>query len=368
MNGVKEFIVLGLWKDQCQRSQWFPHKLIGPSDGISVSKIACAQWHTAIISSSGQLFTYGDGTFGVLGHGDTCSITQPKEVESLRGLRAKCVACGPWHTAAIVETLGTTKSNAPGGKLFTWGDADRLKLGHTDKKLKLVPTRVESLIDCDFSQVITLAEECRHRSLKVQLYKRKVEETCLTVRDEATKCKAAQEIIKVLTNQRNALSKTLSGGMELEDSRIKPSCVTTKQPVTSELPDPPDKTIVTGKFPHIIGSRNQHNTAKMDMLSEPTFNVDDLVVHQNRRRMPNGSSDYDSGTDTINVPSDCSGVIEQIERGVYVTVVTSPSGKKGIKRIKFSRKHFGQKEAQKWWEENKSRVFEKYSFMEHFAV
>ncbi|KAK3154933.1 hypothetical protein QOZ80_2BG0196790 [Eleusine coracana subsp. coracana] len=218
------------------------------------------------------------------------------------------------------------------------------------------------------AQVITLAEECRHRSLKVQLYKRKVEETCLTVRDEATKCKAAQEIIKVLTNQRNALSKTLSGGMELEDSRIKPSCVTTKQPVTSELPDPPDKTIVTGKFPHIIGSRNQHNTAKMDMLSEPTFNVDDLVVHQNRRRMPNGSSDYDSGTDTINVPSDCSGVIEQIERGVYVTVVTSPSGKKGIKRIKFSRKHFGQKEAQKWWEENKSRVFEKYSFMEHFAV
>lgn len=124
---------LGLWKDQCQRSMWFPHKLIGPLDGISVSQIACGQWHTAIISSSGQLFTYGDGTFGVLGHGDTCSIAQPKEVESLRGLRAKCVACGPWHTAAIVETLGTAKSNAPGGKLFTWGDADRLKLGHTEK-------------------------------------------------------------------------------------------------------------------------------------------------------------------------------------------------------------------------------------------
>jgi alpha-tubulin suppressor-like RCC1 family protein len=144
---------LGLWKDQCQRSQWFPHKVIGPSGGISVSKIACGQWHTAIISSTGQLFTYGDGTFGVLGHGDTCSIAQPKEVESLRGLRAKCVACGPWHTAAIVETLGSAKSNAPGGKLFTWGDADRLKLGHTDKKSKLVPTCVESLIDCDFSQV-----------------------------------------------------------------------------------------------------------------------------------------------------------------------------------------------------------------------
>jgi hypothetical protein len=50
-------------------------------------------------------------------------------------------------------------------------------------------------------QVTTLAEECRHRSLKVRLYKRKLEETWLIVRDEATKCEAAEEIIKVLTNQ-----------------------------------------------------------------------------------------------------------------------------------------------------------------------
>ena len=144
---------LGLWNDQCQRSQWFPHKLIGTSDCISVSKIACGQWHTAIITSTGQLFTYGDGTFGVLGHGDTCTVAQPKEVESLRGLRTTSVACGPWHTSAIVETSGTPKSNAPGGKLYTWGDAGGGKLGHTDKKSKLVPTRVESLVDCDFTQV-----------------------------------------------------------------------------------------------------------------------------------------------------------------------------------------------------------------------
>ena len=50
-------------------------------------------------------------------------------------------------------------------------------------------------------QVTTLAEQCRHRSLKVQLYKRKVEETWLIIMNEAAKCKAAKEIIKVLTNQ-----------------------------------------------------------------------------------------------------------------------------------------------------------------------
>ena len=50
-------------------------------------------------------------------------------------------------------------------------------------------------------QVTTLAEQCRHRRLKVQSYKRKVEETWLVIRSEAAKSKAAKDIIKVLTNQ-----------------------------------------------------------------------------------------------------------------------------------------------------------------------
>jgi len=55
-------------------------------------------------------------------------------------------------------------------------------------------------------QVTTLAEECQHRSLKVQLYKRELEETWLIVKDEATKCKAAKDIIKILTNRVNLTS------------------------------------------------------------------------------------------------------------------------------------------------------------------
>ncbi|KAL6651267.1 hypothetical protein ACP70R_010192 [Stipagrostis hirtigluma subsp. patula] len=144
---------LGLLNDCYRRNIWFPHKLSSPINGISVSKIACGPWHTAMITSSGQLFTYGDGTFGVLGHGDTQAIARPKEVESLKGSRVKYVACGPWHTAAIVEVTSSLKSNAPSSKLFTWGDADKGKLGHTDKKMKLVPTRVDSLKNYDFIQV-----------------------------------------------------------------------------------------------------------------------------------------------------------------------------------------------------------------------
>jgi hypothetical protein len=60
---------------------------------------------------------------------------------------------------------------------------------------------LETYGDLALKQVTTLAEECRHKSLKVQLYKRELEETWLVVRDEATKCKAAKDIIKILTNQ-----------------------------------------------------------------------------------------------------------------------------------------------------------------------
>ncbi|KAJ1388172.1 Zinc finger, FYVE/PHD-type [Sesbania bispinosa] len=136
------------------RSQWIPHKLSGPLDGISISSVACGEWHTALVSSCGRLFTYGDGTFGVLGHGDLRSSSRPKEVESLSGLMVRSVACGSWHTAAIVEVMfDRFRYNTPTGKLFTWGDGDEGRLGHADNGSKLVPTCVAQLVDYDFVQV-----------------------------------------------------------------------------------------------------------------------------------------------------------------------------------------------------------------------
>ncbi|XP_071709235.1 PH, RCC1 and FYVE domains-containing protein 1-like [Rutidosis leptorrhynchoides] len=112
-------------------------------------------YHTAIVTSSGQLFTFDDGTFGVLGHGDRKSNSKPREVESLNGLRTVKTACGVWHTAAIVEIMinNSSFSNCSSGKLFTWGDGDKCRLGHGDKETKLVLTFVSSFVDPNFCQV-----------------------------------------------------------------------------------------------------------------------------------------------------------------------------------------------------------------------
>ncbi|XP_022143439.1 uncharacterized protein LOC111013314 isoform X2 [Momordica charantia] len=140
--------------EQKIRSQWLPQKLSGPLNGVSISNVACGEWHTAVVSACGRLFTYGDGTFGALGHGNLTSLSQPKEVESLNGLWVKSVACGSWHTAAIVDIMiDRFKFKSAVGKLFTWGDGDKGRLGHADNACKLLPTCVAPLVDYDFVQV-----------------------------------------------------------------------------------------------------------------------------------------------------------------------------------------------------------------------
>ncbi|GFZ20639.1 regulator of chromosome condensation (RCC1) family with FYVE zinc finger domain-containing protein [Actinidia rufa] len=136
-------------------SHWVPKRLNGPLEGIHVSSISCGPWHTAVVTSSGQLFTFGDGTFGVLGHGDRRSVLKPREVESLKGLRTVQASCGVWHTAAVIEVIvgNSSSSNCSSGKLFTWGDGDKGRLGHGDKEAKLVPTCVAALVEPNFCQV-----------------------------------------------------------------------------------------------------------------------------------------------------------------------------------------------------------------------
>ncbi|XP_038903739.1 PH, RCC1 and FYVE domains-containing protein 1-like [Benincasa hispida] len=134
-------------------SHWIPKRVVGPLEGLQVLSVACGTWHSALATSNGKLYTFGDGTYGVLGHGDRESVVYPREVQLLSGLRTIKVACGVWHTAAIVEVMSQTGSNMSSRKLFTWGDGDKYRLGHGNKETYLLPTCVSSLIDYNFHQL-----------------------------------------------------------------------------------------------------------------------------------------------------------------------------------------------------------------------
>lgn len=146
---------LGLLGHVSKISQWIPRKVCGQMEGVHVSSISCGPWHTAAVSSAGKLFTFGDGTFGALGHGDRNSTSVPRQVETLKELRTAMASCGVWHTAAVVEvTTGTSSSNGlPSKKLFTWGDGAEGQLGHGDEEPRLVPSCVAMPDDSSFCKV-----------------------------------------------------------------------------------------------------------------------------------------------------------------------------------------------------------------------
>ena len=81
--------------------------------GLTVSSIACGSRHTAVITSTGALYTWGDKENGVAGHGDTEGHQYtPKLLEKMAGKRVvQLSACG-FHTGCLTDS----------GEVYTWGE------------------------------------------------------------------------------------------------------------------------------------------------------------------------------------------------------------------------------------------------------
>lgn len=55
------------------------------------------------ITRAGDLYTWGDGEHGNLGHGDTEDQPRPKLVEALRGVLLVAVAASEYHAIAAAQ-------------------------------------------------------------------------------------------------------------------------------------------------------------------------------------------------------------------------------------------------------------------------
>eukprot|EP00164_Ancoracysta_twista_P028227 GFYU01056152.1.p1 GENE.GFYU01056152.1~~GFYU01056152.1.p1 ORF type:complete len:318 (-),score=63.85 GFYU01056152.1:11-925(-) len=97
-----------------------------------VKVVACGFAHTAVVTENGALLTWGCGYKGPLGHGEERTLNTPRRVEALADKRIYSVSCGDHHTAAITEN----------GELYTWGSSGVGQLGHGSTDMILVPTRL----------------------------------------------------------------------------------------------------------------------------------------------------------------------------------------------------------------------------------
>jgi alpha-tubulin suppressor-like RCC1 family protein len=88
------------------------------------------------IGEAGELFSWGSGSYGVLGHGDTQYQPSPKRVEAMRGVPVSMVSVGAWHVLALAED----------GLVYAWGEnTARSVLGNPHVERELLPKPIEAL-------------------------------------------------------------------------------------------------------------------------------------------------------------------------------------------------------------------------------
>jgi len=117
----------------------------------NVVKVSMGPSHTAVITTEGDLYTFGSSSKPVLGHGKPKgSQTTPKKVDFFaeKGIKIKDAICGEAQTIALAEN----------GDVYSWGHGGRESnllmniffpsvgaLGHGGVQNKELPTRIEYL-------------------------------------------------------------------------------------------------------------------------------------------------------------------------------------------------------------------------------
>ncbi|RXG68740.1 E3 ubiquitin-protein ligase HERC2 [Armadillidium vulgare] len=119
------------------KSSYDRPRLIEALQGKDVVDIACGGAHSAAITSGGELYTWGKGRYGRLGHGGSEDQLRPKLVEALVGYHVLNVACG----SGDAQTLCITDDD----NVWSWGDGDYGKLGRGGSDGCKEPKRIEAL-------------------------------------------------------------------------------------------------------------------------------------------------------------------------------------------------------------------------------
>ncbi|KAH3763015.1 E3 ubiquitin-protein ligase HERC2 [Pelomyxa schiedti] len=119
--------------------------LIVALKSIVVDSISCGFSHSMCLAANRQLYTWGKGQDGRLGHGDEKDVWVPKVVDFFRVSQIPIVkfSGGYFHSAAISLE----------NELYTWGYGEHGQLGHGTTNNELFPKLVQGLATTKIRQV-----------------------------------------------------------------------------------------------------------------------------------------------------------------------------------------------------------------------
>lgn len=170
-------------------------------------------------------------------------------------------------------------------------------------------------------QVKDLSSKSKHLEAELEKTSKRLKEITAVAENEAKKCKSANEVIRSLTAQLKEVTDKLPAGKSaLHNSS---SIATNTQRMHSD---------------------NSHATSVRLPRSEVSCNLDNIS-------MSHGTKGQTEKSETI----------IQDEPGVYLTLSPLPNGSNELKRVRFSRKHFTEEQAENWWAEHGDKVCERHN-------
>jgi alpha-tubulin suppressor-like RCC1 family protein len=103
--------------------------------GEKIVQIEAGGGYSLLLTEDGGVFSFGLGAHGRLGHGDEQSVSTPKRIESdaLLGYRIVQVAAGASHSLLLTES----------GDVFSFGHGGAGRLGHGDTQDQWIPKLID---------------------------------------------------------------------------------------------------------------------------------------------------------------------------------------------------------------------------------
>uniref|UniRef100_A0A8D0WUL5 HECT domain-containing protein n=1 Tax=Sus scrofa TaxID=9823 RepID=A0A8D0WUL5_PIG len=144
-------------------AQAYKPRSVGALKNLGVIYISCGYEHTAVLTQDGKVFTFGDNSYGQLGHSPTAEKRGPRLVERIEGLVSQ-IDCGSYHTLAYVYTTGQVVSfgrgpSCPGSSLHPEALAEDFDISCLISADDLADSQVKHIFAGTYADFVTTCQK-----------------------------------------------------------------------------------------------------------------------------------------------------------------------------------------------------------------
>eukprot|EP01132_Coremiostelium_polycephalum_P008032 gene8032-9880_t len=115
------------------------HQISSTGSGLpdDIIEVCCGDHHNLILDKNRLVYSMGWGLYNQLGHGRTNNEYSPKLIQDLKDVVIIKIACGTWHSLVL------TNEN----EVYSFGFGEHGQLGHSNNESSPYPKLIDSLFD-----------------------------------------------------------------------------------------------------------------------------------------------------------------------------------------------------------------------------